>query len=65
MDTNMTGYSWFSKIFASLCFGQKGPQNWNGKAGFLKQVSKLTRNMRKENDSIQYHYKSFSSSYNI
>ena len=21
MDTNMTGFKWFSKIFASLCFG--------------------------------------------
>ena len=23
MDTNKTGFRWFSKIFASLCFGQK------------------------------------------
>ena len=23
MDTNMTGYSCLSKVFASLCFGQK------------------------------------------
>ena len=23
MNTNMTGFGWLSKIFASLCFGQK------------------------------------------
>ena len=23
MDTNMIGFRWFSKFFASLCFGQK------------------------------------------
>ena len=30
MNTNMTGFRWFSKIFASLCFGQKEPQHWKG-----------------------------------
>ena len=26
MHTNMTGFRWFSKVFASLCFGGKKPQ---------------------------------------
>ena len=30
MSTNMTGFRCFSKIFASLCFGQKLPQHWKG-----------------------------------
>ena len=30
MNTNMTGFRWFSKIFASLCFGRKWPQHWKG-----------------------------------
>ena len=30
MNTNMTGFRWFSKIFASLCFGRKQPQHWKG-----------------------------------
>ena len=30
MDTNMTGFGWFSKIFTSTCFGQKSPQHWKG-----------------------------------
>ena len=30
MNTNMTGFRCFSKIFASLCFGQKKPQHWKG-----------------------------------
>ena len=34
MNTNMTGFKWFSKFFASLCFGWKLPFNirkvkWN------------------------------------
>ena len=28
MDTNMTGFRWFSKNFASLWFGRKQPQHW-------------------------------------
>ena len=28
MNTNMTGFRWFSKTFASLCFGWKWPQHW-------------------------------------
>ena len=27
MNTNMIGFRWLSKIFASLCFGQKEPQH--------------------------------------
>ena len=30
MNTNMTGFRWFSKFFASLCFVQKKPQQWKG-----------------------------------
>ena len=30
MNTNMTGFGWFSKFFVSLCFGQKKPQHWKG-----------------------------------
>ena len=30
MNTNMTWFRWFSKIFASLCFGQKSPPHWKG-----------------------------------
>ena len=30
MNTNMTGFRCFSRIFASLCFGQKQPQHWEG-----------------------------------
>ena len=30
MNTNMIGFRWFSKIFASLCFGKKKPQHWKG-----------------------------------
>ena len=30
MDTNMTGFRQSSKIFVSLCFGQKKPQHWKG-----------------------------------
>ena len=30
MNTNMTGFRWFSKDFVSLCFGQKSPQHWKG-----------------------------------
>ena len=30
MNTNMTGFRWFLKIFASLCFVRKYPQHWKG-----------------------------------
>ena len=30
MNTNMTGFRCFSKIFASPCFGRKQPQHWEG-----------------------------------
>ena len=30
VNTNMTGFTCLSKIFASLCFGQKEPQHWKG-----------------------------------
>ena len=30
MNTNMTGFRWFSKIFASLYLGRKYPQHWKG-----------------------------------
>ena len=30
MNTNMTGFRWFSKSFAFLCFGQKEPKLWKG-----------------------------------
>ena len=30
MNINITGFRWFSKFFASLCFGQKLPQYWKG-----------------------------------
>ena len=30
MSTNTTGFRWFSKIFASLCFGRKSPKHWKG-----------------------------------
>ena len=29
MNTNMTGYRCFTKIFAFACFGRKQPQHWN------------------------------------
>ena len=28
MNTNMTGFRWFSKILSSLCFGWKKPEHW-------------------------------------
>ena len=31
MNTNMTRFRWFPKIFAFLCFGRKQLQNWKGK----------------------------------
>ena len=31
MNTIMTGFRWFSKIFASLCFEQNWPQHRKGK----------------------------------
>ena len=31
MNTNMIGFRWFSRIFASLCFGRKVPQHWEVK----------------------------------
>ena len=30
MNTNKTRFRWFSKKFASLCFGRKLPQHWKG-----------------------------------
>ena len=30
INTNMTGFRWFSKFFASLYLGQKKPQHWTG-----------------------------------
>ena len=30
MNTNVTGFRWFSKIFASLFFGRKWSQHWKG-----------------------------------
>ena len=30
MNTNLTGFIWFSKIFAPLYFGRKKPQHWKG-----------------------------------
>ena len=30
MNTNKTGFRWFSKIFAPLRFGRKYPQHWKG-----------------------------------
>ena len=30
MNTNMTGFRWFSKIFASLCFGSKAASAFKG-----------------------------------
>ena len=30
MDTNLTRFRCFSKIFASLCYGRKLPQQWKG-----------------------------------
>ena len=30
MNTNMTGFRWFPKIFASLCFRQEKPQHCRG-----------------------------------
>ena len=30
MNTNMTGFRWFTRIFASLCFGWKSIQHWKG-----------------------------------
>ena len=35
MNTNMTGFKWFSKIFASLCFGQMSPYYWSMDAIFI------------------------------
>ena len=31
MNTNMTGFRWFSKIFASLCFVLKKRYHWKDK----------------------------------
>ena len=37
MNTNLTGFRWFSTIFASLCFGRKQPQHWKSlKRHYLK-----------------------------
>ena len=33
MNTNMTGFRSFLKIFASLCFGEKKSQHWKGTTG--------------------------------
>ena len=30
INTNMTEFRWFPKIFTSLCFGQMKPQHWKG-----------------------------------
>ena len=38
MNTNMTGFGRFSKIFVSLCFVQKEPQHWRVKDDFQKYL---------------------------
>ena len=38
MNTNMTGFRWLSKIFASLCFGQKQLQHWKGYRSLVRAV---------------------------
>ena len=49
MNTNMTGFRCFSKIFVFLCFGQKLLQHWMG------QVKKILKLLLSIQDISIYH----------
>ena len=56
MNTNMTGFRWFSKIFVSLCSGWKASPHWKGSLSLLMflyiQVNPLEMMMMRLFDHI-------------
>ena len=67
MNTHITGFRWFSKIFASLCFGRKQPQHWKGFIKFFHfGVTYFHgRAVRGSLAQAGQYYKDFSASQNV